>query len=61
LVSDIFNPQQHGIGLRMDEIDRKILRILQEDSTIQNQDLAAKIGLSASPCLRRVRRWRPPA
>ena len=39
----------------MDEIDRKILRILQEDSTIQNQDLAAKIGLSASPCLRGVK------
>jgi Lrp/AsnC family leucine-responsive transcriptional regulator len=39
----------------MDEIDRKILRILQEDCTIQNQDLAAKVGLSASPCLRRVK------
>ena len=39
----------------MDEIDRKILRILQEDSTIQNQDLAAQVGLSASPCLRRVK------
>jgi hypothetical protein len=30
MASDIFNPQQHGIGLRVDEIDRKILRILQE-------------------------------
>ena len=39
----------------MDEIDRKILRILQEDATIQNQDLAAQVGLSASPCLRRVK------
>ena len=39
----------------MDEIDRKILRILQEDATIQNQDLAARVGLSASPCLRRVK------
>jgi DNA-binding Lrp family transcriptional regulator len=39
----------------MDEIDRKILRILQEDSAIQNQDLAARVGLSASPCLRRVK------
>jgi DNA-binding Lrp family transcriptional regulator len=39
----------------MDEIDRKILRILQQDSSIQNQALAARVGLSPSPCLRRVR------
>jgi Lrp/AsnC family leucine-responsive transcriptional regulator len=39
----------------MDEIDRKILRILQDDATIQNQALAARVGLSASPCLRRVK------
>lgn len=39
----------------MDEIDRKILRILQEDSSIQNQALAAHVGLSPSPCLRRVK------
>ena len=39
----------------MDEIDRKILRTLQEDSTIRNQDLAAKIGLSDLPCLRQVK------
>jgi DNA-binding Lrp family transcriptional regulator len=39
----------------MDEIDRKILRILQDNSSIQNQDLAARVGLSASPCLRRVK------
>lgn len=39
----------------MDEIDRKILRILQEDASVQNQDLAARVGLSPSPCLRRVK------
>lgn len=39
----------------MDEIDRKILRILQEDASIHNQALAARVGLSPSPCLRRVR------
>jgi DNA-binding Lrp family transcriptional regulator len=39
----------------MDEIDRKILRILQEDASIQNQALAARVGLSPSPCLRRVK------
>jgi DNA-binding Lrp family transcriptional regulator len=39
----------------MDEIDRKILRILQKDASIQNQALAARVGLSPSPCLRRVK------
>ena len=39
----------------MDDIDRKILRLLQKDATIQNQDLAARVGLSPSPCLRRVK------
>ncbi|KUJ86173.1 AsnC family transcriptional regulator [Ruegeria marisrubri] len=39
----------------MDHIDRSILRQLQADSSISNQDLAAKVGLSPSPCLRRVR------
>lgn len=39
----------------MDEIDRKILRILQVDASVQNQDLAARVGLSPSPCLRRVK------
>lgn len=39
----------------MDEIDRKILRILQDDASVQNQALAARVGLSPSPCLRRVR------
>ena len=39
----------------IDNFDRHILNILQQDGRISNQDLADKIGLSASPCLRRVR------
>lgn len=39
----------------MDRFDRKILEILQQDGRINNQDLADQIGLSPSPCLRRVR------
>lgn len=35
--------------------DKQILRVLQEDGRISNQDLADRIGLSPSPCLRRVR------
>jgi len=36
-------------------IDRRILRILQEDGRITNSELAERVGLSPSPCLRRVR------
>ena len=39
----------------IDRFDRKILAVLQEDGRISNQDLADRIGLSPSPCLRRVR------
>ena len=38
-----------------DRYDQQILRLLQEDGRISNQDLADRIGLSPSPCLRRVR------
>ncbi len=41
--------------MELDRYDRQILRILQEDGRISNQDLADRIGLSPSPCLRRVR------
>lgn len=39
----------------MDAIDRQIVRALQQDGRISNQDLADRVGLSPSPCLRRVR------
>ena len=39
----------------LDAIDRKILDRLQRDGRISNQDLSQAIGLSPSPCLRRVR------
>ncbi|WP_161992828.1 Lrp/AsnC family transcriptional regulator [Aureimonas leprariae] len=41
--------------MRLDEIDRRILRALQRDGRIANNDLARAVGLSPSPCLRRVR------
>lgn len=41
--------------MKLDEIDRRILRALQRDGRIQNAELAKKVGLSPSPCLRRVR------
>jgi Lrp/AsnC family transcriptional regulator len=39
----------------MDDADRKILRILQDDATIPIADLAQKVGLSHTPCWRRVK------
>ncbi|MCB1850597.1 MAG: Lrp/AsnC family transcriptional regulator [Gammaproteobacteria bacterium] len=39
----------------LDRYDRRILEVLQEEGRISNQELADRIGLSQSPCLRRVR------
>ena len=41
--------------MELDRYDRQILAILQLEGRISNQDLADRIGLSPSPCLRRVR------
>jgi DNA-binding Lrp family transcriptional regulator len=41
---------------RLDQIDMKILRELQRDGRVTNQRLSERIGLSARPCLERVRR-----
>ncbi|MDR1275752.1 MAG: Lrp/AsnC family transcriptional regulator [Candidatus Accumulibacter sp.] len=41
--------------MAIDSYDRNILKQLQSDGRVSNQDLADRIGLSPSPCLRRVR------
>lgn len=41
--------------MQMDRIDRRILEVLQRDSRLTNVELAREVGLSPSPCLRRVR------
>jgi Lrp/AsnC family leucine-responsive transcriptional regulator len=41
--------------MQLDKVDRKILTALQENGSISNLDLADKVGLSASPCSRRVK------
>jgi len=43
------------VPARLDAIDRKILRELQDNGRITNVDLAGRVGISAPPCLRRVR------
>ena len=40
---------------KLSAIDRKILRALQEDGRMTVQAIADRVGLSASPCLRRIR------
>jgi DNA-binding Lrp family transcriptional regulator len=40
----------------LDRVDRRILDALQADARISNQELAKKVGLSAAPCWRRLRR-----
>ena len=41
--------------MKIDRHDRRILEVLQGDGRISNQELAERIGLSPSPCLRRVK------
>jgi len=42
--------------LELDRIDRAILRELQRDGRLPNVELARRVGLSATPCLERVKR-----
>lgn len=39
----------------MDQLDKRILQVLQQNGKLQNNELAQQVGLSPSPCLRRVK------
>ena len=39
----------------LDRFDRQILELIQQDAGLSNQEIAEKIGLSASPCSRRIK------
>ncbi len=41
--------------MELDRYDRRLLDVLQQEGRISNQELAERIGLSPSPCLRRLR------
>ena len=41
--------------ITLDKTDRKILAILQSDGRLSNQEVAERVNLSPSPCLRRIR------
>ena len=40
---------------KLDAIDLQILKLLQEDGRMSNVEISTKVGLSAPPCLRRIR------
>lgn len=40
----------------LDPYEKRILRLLQEDASLSNAEIAEKVGLSASPCWRRIDR-----
>ena len=42
--------------LTLDDLDQRILRVLQQDASLTNPDLAARVHASPPTCLRRVRR-----
>src|SRR5437660_4692987 len=44
-----------SVAARLDAIDRHILKELQDDGRITNVELARRVGISAPPCLRRMR------
>jgi DNA-binding Lrp family transcriptional regulator len=50
------NPGNPARSVELDAMDRRILAELQADGRITNVELAQRVGLSAPPCLRRVRR-----
>jgi Lrp/AsnC family transcriptional regulator len=42
--------------VQLDTYEKKILRLLQDDAALSNADIAERVGLSASPCWRRIDR-----
>ena len=44
------------IPRRIDAIDRKILRVLQEDASLSVADIGDRVGLSSTPCWKRIQR-----
>jgi Lrp/AsnC family leucine-responsive transcriptional regulator len=48
--------EQTSVLADLDDLDRRILNQMQEDASLSNQDLAARVHASPPTCLRRVRR-----
>jgi DNA-binding Lrp family transcriptional regulator len=52
---DVFGKKDENPKVKLDAIDRRILRNLRDEGRITNVELARRAGISAPPCLRRVR------
>ena len=46
----------HDTTRRIDAIDRKILRVLQEDASLSVAEIGERVGLSSTPCWKRIQR-----
>ena len=49
-------PSEGARAYQLDDADLRIVAILQQDASLENQELARRVNLSPAPCLRRVRR-----
>ena len=48
--------QLHDNNRRLDAIDRKILTVLQEDASLSVAEIGDRVGLSSTPCWKRIQR-----
>src|SRR5246500_3195670 len=48
--------QVHEPNRRLDAIDRKILMVLQEDASLSVAEIGQRVGLSSTPCWKRIQR-----
>ena len=48
--------QLHETNRRLDAIDRKILMVLQEDASLSVAEIGDRVGLSSTPCWKRIQR-----
>lgn len=50
------HPAPPSPGRELDAVDRRILRLLQDDATLAIADIAERVGLSQTPCWKRIQR-----
>ena len=52
----VLSPRQNVVSFCMDALDQKILNLLQEDVTLPVAVVAERVGLTATPCWRRIQK-----
>lgn len=56
LMSELAGQPPHESSRRLDAIDRKILMVLQEDASLSVAEIGDRVGLSSTPCWKRIQR-----